>query len=148
LFSYYGGGAFCCAGNYSYDATCCDNSFNFGQNDVGGPFMPGFVSTSTSAPTITSTATSPSTITAIVTALSSGPSAMIVGVAVGVPLGLIATASCAAAAFLNRRSRMFKEKSAELEKMRTNYIQPKQDLEVDERRKQELHGNQLRHELH
>jgi hypothetical protein len=82
LFSYTGGKAFCCAGNSSYNVTCCNDAFTFSQNDIGRPFMPGFVNASTittgTASTVTSTALS------TVTALSGGVSAQTVGLALGI----------------------------------------------------------------
>jgi hypothetical protein len=149
LFSYTGGGAFCCAGNSSYDVTCCNNAFTFSQSDIGRPFMPGFVNASTittgTASTVTSTALS------TVTALSGGVSAQTVGLALGLPLGLIAIAACVTAAFLYRKSQGIHTRSqyTKESKLDGGYFQPKPELGADQPKpKQELTGDQPRHELH
>jgi len=149
FFSYTGGGAFCCAGNSSYDVTCCDNSFTFSQSDIGRPFMPGFVNASTittgTASTVTSTALS------TVTALAGGVSAQTVGLALALPLGLIVITACVTAAFLYRKSQGIETRSqyTKESEMNGDCFQPKSELGADQSQpKQELTGDQPRHELH
>lgn len=155
-FSYTGGGAFCCAGNSTYDSTCCDSSFYFSQSDVGKPFVPASFNATSSAASIRSTVTSHSTATAVITlaASSTGPNAKAVGLAVGLPLGLIAAASCAAAVILYRDSQRSKKNLGKLQDARTSYIQSEPELhesskpELHAVAKQGLQGDQRRHELH
>ena len=154
LFSYTGGGAFCCAGNSSYDVTCCDAAFTFSQSDIGRPFMPGFVNASTittgTAFTVTPTALRTVTAFSTVTALSSGVSAQTVGLALGLPLGLIAITACVTAAFLYRKSQGIKTRPQYTKESEMGGgFQPKSELGADQSKpKQELTGDQPRHELH
>ena len=153
LFSYTGGGAFCCAENSSYDVTCCNDAFTFSQSAIGHPFMPGFVNASTISTGTASSVTFTTLSTA--TAMSGGISVQTVGLALGLPLGLTSITACAIAVLLYRKRQGIETRSQYTEGSEMNVGNfllgsiSRPELGSDQRKQTpELTGDQPRHELY
>ena len=98
--------------------------------------MPGFVNAGT-----TTTGTAP---TVMSTALSGGVSAQTVGLALGLPLGLIAIAACVIATFLYQKSQGIQTRSQYTKESKLDGVcfQPKPEPGADQSKpKQELTGD-------